>query len=71
MTEQAKAEVKAPKKLPEGHVEVRVLKHGDGRISTGEHVPGKGDVCWAYGDVFACPKEVAADLEARLLVEIQ
>ena len=52
-------------------VTCRVLKAGDGRISTGEHTPGEGDRTYARGDVFQASAETAAELEARGLVEAQ
>ncbi len=52
-------------------VTVRVLKKGDGRISTGEHAPGLGDLCYDHKETFSCPLSRARELEARDFVEIE
>jgi hypothetical protein len=60
-----------PDTLPEGHVNCRVTKFGDGKISTGQHIPAVGDVYFAKDDTFALPQADAEALEARHYVEIQ
>jgi hypothetical protein len=73
MTDKTEAAVAAPKKpdaLPEGWVMCRVTKKGADRISTGEHVVGKGDVTHPLNARFGAPKEIAAALEARDFVEL-
>lgn len=49
---------------------VRVLKRGDGKISTGEHDPQGGDFLYEQGDTFSVPRNVAEALEERDFVEI-
>lgn len=51
-------------------VHVRVLKRGDGKISTGVHDNRGGDVLYEQGETFTCPRNVAEALEARDFVEI-
>lgn len=68
------APVKAPRKakapeVPAGYVLCRVLKAGDGKISTGEHVAGHGDLTYSRNDVFAVPRFQAEALELRGFVE--
>lgn len=54
-----------------GHVSMRVLKAGDGKISKGVHVPGVGDLKYKQGDVIDGAKaHLAAQLEDRGFVEI-
>ena len=52
-------------------VTVRVLRLGNGRISTGQHQPRGGDVLYEAGEVFTCPRHIADVHEANGLVEIQ
>lgn len=52
-------------------VKVRVLKAGDGKISTGKHDPRGGDELYEFGEEPEFPKDIAEALEARHLVEIQ
>jgi len=56
--------------VPPGYVRCRVLKAGDGKISTGEHLAGVGDLTYARNDVFNMPRPVGEELENRGLVEI-
>ena len=71
MTEEVEAPRRGrpPKVVPEGFVTVTVTKAGDGKISTGEHVAGVGDVTYKRGDKFQCSPETAAALEERHFVE--
>lgn len=59
-----------PPKLKPGHVWVTVTKFGEGKISTGEHVAGQGDVMAMKGDVLECPADQAKIQEGFGLVEI-
>lgn len=52
-------------------VSVRILKAGDGKISTGNHSPRGGDELYEFGEVVDLPRDIAEALEARHLVEIQ
>jgi hypothetical protein len=54
-----------------GYVKVMVIAAGDGRISTGEHIAGIGDLTYARKDVFECPRPMAEALQARGFVEIE
>jgi hypothetical protein len=54
---------------PEAGVRVRVLPQGAGRIFTGE--AGEVAATYARGDLFSVDPSIAAELEARGLVEIQ
>jgi len=56
--------------IPPGYVRCRVLKAGDGKISTGEHLAGVGDLTFAWKDVFNMPRPIGEALENRGLVEI-
>ena len=51
-------------------VRITVTKFGEGKISTGVHVAGEGDVLARRGDVLEAPAESAASLEASGLAEI-
>ena len=51
-------------------VPVRVLKKGDGKISTGQHDPRGGDVLYEHGDTFDIARSIALELEDRAFVEI-
>jgi acylphosphatase len=64
------AEQKIKATVPVDTVSVRVLKAGDNRISTGIHIPGKGDLFHQRGTVLVMPKPQADALEARGFVEI-
>jgi hypothetical protein len=54
---------------PEEGVRVRVLPQGAGRIFTGEEA--EVAATYARGDLFSVGPAIAAELEARGLVEIQ
>lgn len=56
--------------LKAGYVWVRVTKAGEGKISTGEHISGMGDLTYAKGDRFQHPRPLAEQLEERHYVEI-
>lgn len=66
--EQSRKNVEPPK--PPEFVTVRVLKKGDGRISTGHHVAGFGDAFYRYNETFSTTTENAAELEERGFAEI-
>jgi len=51
-------------------LQARILKAGDGKISTGIHIPGKGDVFHERGTVLTLERSIALGLEARGYVEI-
>lgn len=51
-------------------VQVRVLKAGDGKISTGKHSPRGGDELYEFKEEFAVATSIAKDLEERHFVEI-
>lgn len=51
-------------------VNVRVLKKGDGKVSTGAHSNRGGEELYEYGDHFEIPKSIADQLEDRGYVEI-
>lgn len=51
-------------------VNVRVLKKGDGKVSTGNHSNRGGEELYEYGDHFETPKSIADELEDRGFVEI-
>jgi hypothetical protein len=50
-------------------VRMRVTVKGAGRISTGEHVASRGDICFAAGAVFECPANVAEVYRERGIAE--
>ena len=52
-------------------VTVRVTKKGDGKISTGKHVTGLGDLTYEYRETPKLPRSIAMDLEERGFAEIQ
>lgn len=61
--------------IPEGHVKVRVLRKGDGKISTGERRPNETgshevDIAHAQGDHFVLPRAQGEHYEDRGFVEI-
>jgi hypothetical protein len=76
MTTKAKATIKAKATVENTEgvsldvVKCRVLKKGDGKISTGERKDGK-DVTFKKGSVFEVPREIGEVLEDRSYVEIQ
>jgi hypothetical protein len=52
-------------------VTCRVLPMGDGKISTGEHIGGVGDLYYERGETFTVARSIAEPLERRGLAEIQ
>lgn len=52
-------------------VTVRVLKKGDGKISTGDHDKRGGEVVYEYGETFPIAQDIAQALEDRGYAEIQ
>lgn len=50
-------------------IEVTITKFGDGKVSTGFHVAGEGDIYAARGDKITVSKDVAESLEVRGLAE--
>lgn len=52
-------------------VEVTITKFGEGKVSTGIHVAGEGDIYASRGEKIAVSKEVAASLEARGFAETE
>lgn len=44
---------------------ITITKFGEGKVSTGQHVAGEGDVMAKRGDVLEVSQTVAASLEAR------
>lgn len=50
-------------------VEVTITKFGEGKVSTGFHVAGEGDIFAGRGEKIAVSKEVASSLEARGFAE--
>lgn len=54
----------------EGLVKVRITKFGDGQVSTGEHVTGKGDVFAKRDAILEVAPAVAESLEVRGFAEI-
>jgi hypothetical protein len=71
----AKAARQAAKDLtpipPEELVTCEVTKKGDGRISTGQHVAGIGEVHYEKGETFTAPRATAEALEDRNFVIIR
>lgn len=57
--------------LRPGNVFVRVLKKGDGKVSTGGVDAGGRSAFYGRGAVFQCGQKTAAALEARGYVEIE
>ena len=61
----------APMATPDPEpVLVRVPKLGDGKISTGQHLAGQGDLMFERGETLAVSPAGAVELEARGLAEI-
>lgn len=50
-------------------VRVTITKFGDGKVSTGVHVAGKGDVMARRGEIIATTPQAAEAMEAQGLVE--
>lgn len=68
----AKPEAPAPKiraTVETPTVEARVTKKGGGKISTGEHVPGEGDIFHVQGDIIQVPADAVEELEERGWIE--
>lgn len=61
----------APDAPPEKMVTARVTKKGDGRISTGDHAAGLGDLTHDRGEILTLPEATALELEERGFVEIE
>jgi len=51
-------------------VNVRVLKKGDGKVSTGNHSSRGGEELYEFKDEFQVLKSIADELEERGFVEI-
>lgn len=59
-----------PKAKPVGDlVEVTITKFGEGKVSTGVHVAGEGDIFASRGDKISVSKEIAARLEVLGVAE--
>lgn len=69
MTEDIKAQAKA-KPAPEDIVICKVLKDGDGRVSTGEWNEN-GNTFYAKGETFPCVRSTAELLEERHFVTFE
>ena len=52
-------------------VNVRITKLGDGEVSTGEHIPGEGDLMHEKGDIVSMPRIIAEALELKGFAEIE
>lgn len=50
-------------------VKVKVTKFGSGKVSTGVHVTGEGDIMAANGDVLEVSETIAKALESLGLAE--
>ena len=55
----------------DGVVPLRITKFGGGKVSTGRHLAGADDECFAAGAVARMPRDVALALEQRGFAEIQ
>lgn len=53
----------AAPKVEGDSVEITITKFGDGKVSTGVHVAGEGDIYASRGDKLTVSREVAARLE--------
>jgi hypothetical protein len=61
---------KLQKAQPNGEmVEVVITKFGEGKVSTGEHVAGEGDIYASRGDKIIVAKHVAVRLEVLGVAE--
>lgn len=59
-----------PKAVPVGDlVEITITKFGEGKVSTGVHVAGEGDIYANRGDKIMVSKDVAARLEVLGVAE--
>lgn len=52
-------------------VNVRITKLGDGQVSSGEHLPGEGDLMHEKDEIVSLPRLVAEALEVKGFAEIQ
>lgn len=52
-------------------VQCRITKKGDGRVSTGQHAAGIGEVYYLWKETPSFPLSIAKALEARDFVEIE
>lgn len=52
-----------------GLVEVTITKFGEGKVSTGHHVAGEGDIYASRGDKIMVSKDVAERLEVLGVAE--
>lgn len=59
-----------PSKAKEEEVEVTITKFGDGKVSTGMHVAGEGDIYAERGEKLTVSKSVAVLLERRAFAEM-
>jgi hypothetical protein len=50
-------------------VEVTITKFGEGKVSTGVHVAGEGDIYAARGDKIMVSKDIASRLETSGFAE--
>lgn len=55
---------------PETFVSVTITKHGDGKVSTGIHVAGEGDIMAERGEKLVVTKSTGLALEKRAFAEI-
>ncbi len=67
LAEQAKITAASPK----NEVMCRITKKGDQKLSKGIHIPGKGDMRYAWKDEVLIDRKAAHDLEERGFVEIE
>ncbi len=61
MTDKTPKTPKTPA-VDDGMTECTVTKKGDDKISTGQHIPGIGDVKYKRGDKFTVDSEIAENL---------
>lgn len=57
--------------IPKNEVMCRITKKGDQKLSKGIHIPGKGDMRYAWKDEVLIDRKAAIDLEERGFVEIE
>lgn len=67
--EKANAPAAAKPKSTSDMVEITITKLGDGKVSTGEHVAGEGDIYASRGEKLMVSPGVVASLEARGFAE--
>lgn len=59
-----------PKAAPVGDlVEITITKFGEGKVSTGVHIAGEGDIYASRGDKIMVSKDVAIRLEVLGVAE--